>query len=342
MDVEVAVPEIVKPGLEDRLAGMIVGALVGDAAALGSHWIYNLQDIEKQFPGGPRGFDASAEGHYHFGKTPGAFTHYGDAALSVLKAVAEAGRGDPVVIGRAWAADCIPQNGYEGYFDSASRGTAETYLGWLDGGNTPESYDWQQGADDDQLATATSIAPVVAAHFQDQGWAGAIGLATRVRQNNARAVAYNRVFGALLRELLAGRDLHSAFHRVEAQLDGSTEPLDLEIRRKLGEAFGLKHKSVAEATQTLGQSCPLLCSFPSAAHAAIKYPEDFKTCILEILGAGGDNAGRAAIAGALLGASLGLGQLPSDWIDRLQDKEVILTAADTLAKLGGKGLQPAA
>ncbi|MGF1448421.1 MAG: ADP-ribosylglycohydrolase family protein [Opitutales bacterium] len=339
MQVVTTVPEIVKPGLEDRLAGMLVGALVGDAAGLGSHWIYNLEDLHKQFPEGLQGFDAPAEGHYHFGKEPGAFTHYGDAALTVLKAVAEAGKGDPQAIGQAWAAECMPQNGYQGYFDSASRGTAETYFSWLDAGNSPEAYDWQQGADDDQLATATSIAPVVAAHFQDPNWAGAIGLVTRVRQNNARAVAYNRVHGALLRELLAGRDVHSAFHRVEAQLDGSTEPLDLEIRRKLGEAFSLKHKSVAEATQVLGQSCPLLCSFPSAAHAAIRYPEDFKTCLLEILGAGGDNAGRAAIAGAWLGASLGLAQLPTDWVDRLNAKAEILKAAHSLADKGAAGLE---
>ncbi|MGF1484889.1 MAG: ADP-ribosylglycohydrolase family protein [Opitutales bacterium] len=324
MHISANAPEVLKPGLEDRLAGMMVGQFLGDAAALGSHWIYNLADLEKQFPGGPAGFDAPAEGHYHYGKKPGDFTHYGDAAQVVLEVVADTGHADPQAIGQAWAQRCLPENGYKGYFDSASRGTAEAYKSWLDAGSPAELFDWQQGADDDQLATATSLTPVVAAHFYDPNWAGAVEMLTLIRQRNARAVAYNRVHGAILRELLCGRDLHSALHWVEGELEKSTEPLDLELRRKLGEAFSLKHKPVKEATQTLGQSCPLLCSFPAAAHAAIKYPEAFETCLLEIIGAGGDNAGRAAIAGALLGASLGFENLPGHWVARLSAKETIL------------------
>lgn len=53
-----------------------------------------------------------------------------------------------------------------------------------------------------------------------------------------------------------------------------------------------------KAALTLGQSCPLISSFPSALVVALKESEDFKTAILGVLRGGGDNAGRAAMVGA--------------------------------------------
>ena len=78
-----------EPTPQDRLRGAIWGQLVGDAFCLGSHWIYNLTELEKSFPGGVQGFEAPLEGHYHFGKQPGEQTHYGDGALVMLESVAE-------------------------------------------------------------------------------------------------------------------------------------------------------------------------------------------------------------------------------------------------------------
>ena len=73
-----------EPTLEDRLRGAIWGQLVGDAFCLGSHWIYNLTELENAFPGGVHGFETPREGHYHFGKQPGDQTLYGDGALVML------------------------------------------------------------------------------------------------------------------------------------------------------------------------------------------------------------------------------------------------------------------
>ena len=47
----------------DRLRGMIWGQLVGDAAALGSHWIYNLSELKVAYPNGIHGFEIPKEGH---------------------------------------------------------------------------------------------------------------------------------------------------------------------------------------------------------------------------------------------------------------------------------------
>ena len=69
----------------DRLRGAVMSQFVGDAAALGTHWIYNLTELQRLYPSGISGFEAPKEGHCHFGKEPGDQTHYGDSALVFLE-----------------------------------------------------------------------------------------------------------------------------------------------------------------------------------------------------------------------------------------------------------------
>jgi hypothetical protein len=63
--------------VEDRLRGAVWGQFVGDAAALGTHWIYDLRELQQLYPGGINGFEAPKEGHYHFKKRPGDQKHGG-------------------------------------------------------------------------------------------------------------------------------------------------------------------------------------------------------------------------------------------------------------------------
>ena len=74
--------------IQDRMRGAIWGQFVGDAAALGTHWIYDLQELKKRYPE-IRGFEVPHKTHYHTGKESGDFTHYGEAALEQLRSVAD-------------------------------------------------------------------------------------------------------------------------------------------------------------------------------------------------------------------------------------------------------------
>ena len=315
--------------LKNRLKGMVLGQFLGDAASLGVHWIYNTKDIESMYPNGLQGFEIPAEGHYHAGKLSGDLTHYGDASWVLLEALAEETTFDAASFGAAFAEKMDPSKGYKGYFDAATRGTLENFKNHLEVSVDP--FGFQEGADDDQLATISSLAVFIAFYIvRNEGLPDdrseifeQVKALTRVRQNNDRAVAYNQAHARLLLEMLAGRDIHSAFHHVEEQL-ATDATLDLEVRRKLKEAFELKHKSTVEATDLLGQSCPLICSFPSAVQATAKHNEDFQKAILETAQAGGDNAGRGALIGSWIGARLGADALPNEWIGKLNQSPQIL------------------
>ncbi len=301
---------------------MVLGQFLGDAASLGVHWIYNTQEIECLHPEGLQGFEVPAEGHYHAGKLAGDPTHYGDAAWVLLEALAGETTFNVATFGKAFVEKMDPGKGYSGYFDSASRGTLENFRNHLEVSNEP--YGFQEGADDDQLATISVLAVLIAFYVaRNDGLPEdrktlleQVKILTHVRQNNERAVAYCQAHTRLLLELLGGRDIHSAFHHVEEQLD-TDDKLDREIRRKCREAFQLKHKGTVDATDFLGQSCPLICSFPSSVQATAKHNEDFQTAIIETAKAGGDNAGRAAMIGSWIGARIGAEELPKEWINKL-------------------------
>jgi ADP-ribosylglycohydrolase len=308
------------PSLADRMRGAIWGQFVGDAACLGSHWIYDPADLAQRYPAGLKGFEPPLIGHYHSGKAPGDQTHYGDAALLLLESVTELGRFDPVDFGRRFVS-LMDSPQYSGYRDHATKATLVNFRLFRDA-HPGEPFDFRQGADDDQPATATRLAPVVVAYFREEGLLEAVTTATRVCQNNERAIAYMRCHALVLSELFEGRDIPAAFETAARRCE-ATGGFGAEVSLKIREALRAKSLPVVEATLAFGQSCPLSGSFPAAAQAALAHSDDFATAILATARAGGDNAARAALVGAWLGASLGIQAVPADWRERLAARAVI-------------------
>lgn len=315
--------------IRDRFRGAIWGQFVGDAAALGAHWIYNLSELQRSYPSGIQGFEPPLEGHYHYGKNPGDQTHYGEAALILLESVAELRRFDPCDFGERFVAYFGSPN-YQGYRDKATRETLENYALSREV-NPREPFDFQQGADDDQLAGPSRIAPVVVAHFKDENLLAVVETATRVCQNNERAVGYVKAQALILRELLQGRDVHGAIHRTEEMVGQVVQGLlKSEIVKKTRQAMDATLKKVVDATLEFGQSCPLGSSFPSSIQAFAKNPDSYPETILATIRAGGDSAGRASMSGAWLGAHLGVEEIPVEWRDKLSARERIEQAVEKL------------
>jgi ADP-ribosylglycohydrolase len=314
--------------LQDRLRGAIWGQFVGDAAALGTHWIYDLEKMAKLYPEGVNGFEAPQPGHYHHGKEPGDQTHYGDGALVLLESIAREGQFDARAFGRSFVERFQPQS-YSGYVDKATRGTLENYAKFVEN-NREQDFDFQQGADDDQLAGGSRLASLVARYWNDRNLLERVEQATRVCQNHVIAIAYMKFNALLLAELFRGWDAHTALHSVEEQILSVEPQFGQELRRKSREALEETPNEVVEATLLFGQSCPLQHSFPSSIHALLKHTDDFETAILATLRAGGDSAGRAAMLGAWVGARRGLGGIPKAWRSRLTNAERISVAIEKI------------
>ena len=314
--------------LDDRIRGAIWGQLVGDAFCLGTHWIYDLDELRRTHPGGVRGFEAPAPGHYHEGKRPGDQTHYGEGALLMLESVAERGKVEVHDFGARFVR-YFGAPDHRGYLDHATKETLANA-----GAHPGEGFDYQQGADDDQLATVSRLAPVVAAAClrgeDETTLLETVGHVTRVTQNNARAVAYARADALILAGLLTGHDLHEALTQAEQTVAASGWEHAEEVRQQFRAAADATLQGVVEATQAFGQSCPLPHSFPASVHCAVKHSVSFNDAMIANAEAGGDSAGRAAMIGAWLGARHGLRGFPAAWRERLSAHDRIATLTEKL------------
>jgi ADP-ribosylglycohydrolase len=308
------VPDSTENSIDFRIRGAIWGQFVGDAFCLGSHWIYDLAELERRFPGGPQGFESPPAGHYHFGKRSGDLTHYGDGALLLLQSLAEQGRFDAVDFGSRFVA-LFDSPRYQGYRDHATKETLTNVHSYR-ALHPEEPFAFQDGADDDQPATISRLAPLAALHFRQDDFLPIVEHATRVCQNNERAVAYAQAHALILRELFLGSLFHDAVCST-ADVIAAKGGTGSEVAGMLNAAMDARHLDVREATLRFGQACPLAASFPAAVHCTLRHGDDFAGALRATAAAGGDNAGRAAMIGAWLGGSLGVDAVPLQWRESL-------------------------
>jgi ADP-ribosylglycohydrolase len=318
--------------LAERIRGAIWGQFTGDAFCLGSHWIYDLQELERRFPGGPQGFEAPASGHYHYGKRPGDLTHYGDGALLLLQSLAECGRFDAVDFGSRFVT-LFDSSDYQGYRDHATKDTLTKYHAFRSS-YPGAAFSFQEGADDDQPATVSRLAPLAALHFRENGFLSIVEQATLVSQKNDRAVAYAKAHAMILRELFSGRSFPEAVRLIADHMAMAGEA-GREVAEKLDAAMASLHLDVKEATLVFGQACPLAASFPAAVHCVLSHGEDFAGALRATAAAGGDNAGRAAMIGAWLGAALGVEAIPRNWRENLSAQSVIDSCVEQIVAASG-------
>ena len=106
--------------------------------------------------------------------------------------------------------------------------------------------------------------------------------------------------GEQLRDAIAARLEAGALGRRGRSLAGWVEaPDDWVIGRRIGAA------------------CYIDDALPAILYLALKYHDDPERALVVNTNLGGDNAGRGAVPGALLGASLGLGCFPARWVEGL-------------------------
>lgn len=316
--------------IDDRIRGAIWGQFVGDAFCLGSHWIYDPEELAQRFPAGPLGFDVPAKGHYNFGKRPGDLTHYGDGAMALLRSIAEQSRFDAVDFGSRFVT-LFDSPDYSGYRDHATKETIAN-LHAFRVAHPDEVFLFQSGADDDQPATVSRIAPLAAFYFCNDEYLSVVEHATLVCQNNRRAVAYAQAHAMILRELFSGIPLHDALiptSKNMAIMGGAGN----EVSETIHEAMAAEHRNVTEAILHFGQSCPLKSSFPAALQCALHHGEDFAGALRANAAAGGDSAGRAAMIGAWLGAAYGIEIIPRSWQELLTAQEEISGCVELIVAL---------
>ncbi len=286
---------------KNKAQAMVFASFIGDALALGPHWIYDPDEIVIRF-GRITGYTDPPKGGYHSGKKAGEFTHYGDQALVLLRSVSEKRGFDLQDFSIQWQE--MFKN-YGGYIDQATAMTLENFRK----GNSPE----QSGSISDDLAGASRISPLVYIYRDD--------IETLLRASRAQTAMTHSapitIEAAAFFSTLAYHVLHGKDPRVAIEDLIKDTSIFSEITLLADKGLRSADEDTIAAIMRFGQSCHASEAFPCVIHVLGKYTEDLPEALIQSTMAGGDSAGRNMLIGMILGAYLGMESIPTQWLTEL-------------------------
>lgn len=289
---------------------MVWFSLVGDALSLGSHWIYDPQEIQDLMGRVDR--YESPRSDYHPGKTAGDFTHYGDQTLLLFKVIAEAGEFDLAQFRQRWRAFWENPDQLS-YRDGATRQTLEKLR--MDG----ESQ--QKSSDSTDIGGAARIAPLFLLPWKDdEALVNAAQLETAMTHPEQVVVEAAELFCRTALAVSSGCAIDRALWTTYQA--GTWQALTESWIQDAERSAGADVTDLA-ALKSYGLSCSTSDAFPGICHLLLRYPNDPQTALIENASAGGDNAARGMLLGLIYGAGFPLSALPDAWITGLNARTPI-------------------
>ena len=303
----------------ERYSGMLYGALIGDALALAAHWIYDPEEIARQW-GKPTDFREPAPGSYHAGKLAGDQTHYGDQALVLMASLEDRG-GNFVMedFARRWREWAEASTAYHDHATKDTLAHLQEGLGLT-----------RAGSDSTELGGAVRAVPVLAALREED--VPVILAAARAQTALTHAPVVTEAAELLTQTvflLMRGVSMRSALQGAVA-FPYRTLPAENYLQRAVEKA----DLPVVQAVEELGASCDLAKALPSALAILWRHGDDLETALVQNVAAGGDSAARGMLLGALLGAAHGRRAFPARWIEALRARPQVESFLQTVG-LGG-------
>jgi hypothetical protein len=308
----------------------ILGALIGDSAALGLHWIYDPKRISEIEASKGLGFLQPDASHYagikgyfaHSGKVAGESSGYGEVCLLMLQHLAKHGNFNRIEYQTEYRAYFGPGGTYVGYVDSPTRLTLQTLLRLV-----PEEFPMASGADDEQFLSLAALPAIVSTHTDTlKVLMKRVDEMVRVTNNNDLAVAAAQCSAAVLFEILHGMPIKQA-------LIGSLQFAGDKLRPLLEQALAVQTLDSVAVAEQFGFACHVAEGLPVVFHIA-KCAPDYQTAIKANIRTGGDSCGRAIMLGAFTAAHMveqgeATFPIPLEWLVRYKK---IVSAADVCAK----------
>lgn len=300
--------------MKETPKAMVLASFAADSLALGVHWIYNTNVIDKKF-GRVEHYIKPGRPTYHPTKKRGEFTHYGDQTLILLNSVAACDGFNLSDFSERWQR--LFSN-YDGYIDGA---TKKTLANLAAGKSLAEA-----GSDSNDLAGAARIAALVYV-YRDvlQELIAGAEAQTAFTHNNADVIKSAAFFATVAFRVLKGDTPLGAIEQAQADAFNA-DPIKGWIQMGLASA----DRDSRQAISDFGQMCETAAAFPAVIHLIAKYEKDLKSALIENVMAGGDSAGRGLLVGLVLGAYLGMQAIPPKWLNDMQAYSQIV---EMLAKI---------
>ncbi|WP_244617505.1 ADP-ribosylglycohydrolase family protein [Sulfurimicrobium lacus] len=328
-----------------------MGALIGDALGLGCHWYYNLDELHRDYGSWITGYTTPGPERYHGGMRAGQLSQSGLILVMLLRSVVEHGEYREDDFTRRLDAelfpllDGTPVYGPGGYTNQsireAYRRRVEQHKSWAETGGHADTTE------------SAERAIVLAARYakQPRQVAATVSSNCRLTQGDEAIIAMSTAYNCVLSLLVNGETLTPAvsdklmqlvqsgelpFHSVVRSGFAAPRPGDpdppLAGRFSSPDALLTPHYAALAAADpdiriepawkvslVYGMPCAIYHQLPAAYYLAARFADDFESAVLHAINGGGQNMSRAMLAGALVGAQVGLSGIPRRFIDGLEN-----------------------
>ncbi|MEQ1720651.1 MAG: ADP-ribosylglycohydrolase family protein [Nitrosomonas sp.] len=348
---------------QERAAGAIMGAFIGDALALGPHWYYDLAELRRDYGEWITTYTDPKPGRYHSGRKAGQLSQAGIILTLTLQSLVEHGGYNEADFCRRMDEelflflDGTPMNGPGGYTSQsireAWRRRVEQKLPWGQTG----------GHADDTEAIERTLALAVRYAFQPTELATVVASNTRLTQIDDTVISMTVAYAAVLGMLVQGHALDKTlsgklmelvktgklpFHAVtfadlQPPRPGDPDPpragrfaspdalLTPSYMAETAADADIRIEPAWKVSIVYGMPCAIYHQLPAAYYLAARFRNDFESAVLHAVNGGGQNQARTILTGALVGAQVGLSGIPKRFLDGLEDLDKLKHLAMALA-----------
>ncbi|WP_255526895.1 ADP-ribosylglycohydrolase family protein, partial [Photobacterium sp. BZF1] len=312
----------------------LMGALVADAASMGTHWIYSPERIRtlQSLPHFPfiepdAHHYEGVEGYYAHDKlTAGELTIYGEWLALYIRLLSE-----PEVETHRVQQEILdyfgPGGEFIGYVDTPTKALLLSLFSL-----PPEDWPEDSGSDDDQNPALCAVPALVALKMPSEKLENEIDRIVGVTHQNEQALACAKAFASALNEALRSRRMEPVLNVLKVKCP---EP----IMEKIEQARGLSGdvNDLSHVLSIANSACHLADSLPMAAWI-LQNSSSYTEAILNNIAVGGDSCGRGILVGAIAGACYGFGDtqgIPISWVTTLQCGEALAEDIEQLLHNAG-------
>lgn len=354
---------------QDRVAGALLGAFIGDALGVGPHWYYDLDAMRRDYGPWVDGYTDPMPGRYHHGCRAGQPSQAGYILRMMVDSLLACGEYEPEDFCRRMDTDLFPLlDGTPvcgpGFYTSQSIRDA-----WRR--RVVDGQPWGEvgGHADTTEAIERTLALALRYALHPAKLAAAVAGNTALTQNDDLVVSLSVAFGAVLAMLVRGHRLDGnlsgllmaqvksgelPFHAVTRENLQPPRPGDPDPPREgrfaspdalLSPSYmalaaadpGISIEPAWKVSLVYGMPCAIYHQLPAAYYLAARYHDDFASAVLHAVNGGGQNLARAMLTGALVGAQVGLAGIPQRFVDGLEHGQALCVMAQQLAGQAASG-----
>ncbi|NNM51511.1 MAG: ADP-ribosylglycohydrolase family protein [Pseudomonadales bacterium] len=350
------------PGIAERAVGALMGALIGDALALGPHWYYDLDELRRDYGPWVSTYTDPKAHRYHAGLKAGSLSQAGHILVLMLRSLAELDAYQEADFCKRMDEDLFPlldgtpMHGPGGYTSQSIRDAWKKRV--------QQGLPWGQtgGHADTTEAIERTLAIAVRYARQPDMLASFVSSNAMLTQIDDTVVAMTVAFAAVLAQLVQGYALDEQlsgrlmslvksgelpFHAVTS--DNLSPPAPGEEPSRAGRFASpdalLTPSCVAVAVNdpdiciepawkvslVYGMPCAIYHQLPAAYYLGARFKTDFESAVLHAVNGGGQNQARAMLTGALVGAQVGWRGIPERFREGLHDSQHLLKLAEQIA-----------